>query len=1513
MTGKGKKIFSGNEEWLSIIISLLKNHTGHDFSQYKNNTLKRRLNVRMGSHCVSSMDEYIGLLGDNPDELTILFNELLIGVTSFFRDKEAFAQFEKKIIPQLFSNNKKDAIRIWVPACSSGEEVYTIAMLFERYREQNNIEKGVHVLATDIDNAAIEKARSGTFQENIATDIPADFLSEYFIKDHDNFRIKKKIRDRVIFAVHSIIKDPPYSKIDLISCRNLLIYLKPDLQKKVVALFHYSLNPSGVLFLGNSETVDLQSGMFSAIDRRWKIYGKTENKTTGRNIWSFPKSNILINEKNSVNNSDMKIKLSLKEFAEKTVLENYSDTCIIVNGHGDILYVRGKAGKYLEPATGEPSNNIIQMAREGLRMHLANAIYKVAAEKKEVKYENLKINSNGATNMVNVTVIPVMKPKEFENLIMVVFTDVAEKTDVKKRKSRKKISNAEEQIFEMEKELKITQEYLHNTIEELEHSNEKLKKSNEEAQSSNEELQSINEELETSKEELQSVNEELITANTELQNKIEELTRLNDDVSNLLTSTQIGTIFLNRDLKICRFTPSVTKIINLLPSDVGRSVTHFLTNIDYPGLIEEIKNVLDNLGSFEAEIKIFDGHYYLMRILPYRTLQNNIDGVVMTFTDITEREKNEEIIKENEEQFRQLAESAFEAIAIHEKGNILIANKAFIEMFGYDSNEIIGMSALILAAPQSRDLVQKNILSGYKEPYEAVGLRKDGSTFLGELRGRNINYQGRLCRATAIRDLTERIKVEEALKKSEEKYRHLVEMSPDGIILHYMGTVLFANKSVAKIMGVASSEEFIGKNAFSFVHPDSIEIVRKRVMEKEGFNEYIEEKFIRPDGKIIDVEVAATLVNFQGKQCFQTVFRDITDRKNFVKVLEEKEENYRMLLEFAVDAFFQSDTQGNFIAVNESAIKLTGYSKAELLKMNMSDLFSKEVLSEKPLRYDLLNDGKTVTNERDLLRKDRLIVPVEMRAKKMPDATYQTFVRDISERKKADKVLHESEGRYRNLVEAFHDMVFITDYSHRMIYANPSLERQTGYAINDFVSDEENIRFVHPDDFNSVMKFIRNFINGTEKYSQSYESRFINKRGKMLWHSTVISKVEFKGKPALQFICHDITERKEYENRLKESKAKAEESDRLKSAFLANMSHEIRTPMNAIIGFSNLLNDDSLDKEQQDEFVTIIQNSGQQLLTIINDIIDISKIDAGQIKIIEKPCELNQVLNQLYSSYKSELQLKQKSQIKLVITPDSAAPAMPLCTDEIRLKQILSNLLSNAIKFTEKGFIEFGYKAEDDKTVLFFVKDTGIGIPDNMRDIIFEPFMQADHVKTSLYGGTGLGLAISKNLVNIMGGKMWVESTLGEGSVFFFTLPNKPFIKPQKTAGSSVVKIDYNWSNKTILIVEDEYSNYLYLLELLKPSGSKVIHARNGQEAVDICQSDIAVDLALMDIRMPEMTGFDATEKILLHRPGLPVIAQTAYAFSEDKEKCIAAGCIDCLAKPIKKADLYNAIEKVFE
>jgi len=893
-----------NENALKKIFVLLRAQTGHDFSLYKPSTINRRIERRMAVQQIDTIDSYIKFLQQTPIEVDALFRDLLIGVTNFFRDPEAFRALEEQIIPKLFEDKPAGGvIRIWSTGCSTGEEAYSIAILMQEHMEALKQSYTVQIFATDIDSRAIAAARIGRYPTSIAADLSPERLARFFTIESNgsDYRIHKGIRDMLVFSEQDVIKDPPFSKLDLISCRNLLIYLGAELQKKLIPLFHYALNPRGMLFLGTSEGIGDFGELFSALDRKSKLYQRKEEfqvaHRTALSRFLAPATGLDAPSASTRSASKLTSpgtpqRAPLRELTEQALLKQIAPAGALVNGQGDILYLHGRTGMYLEPAAGEAGiNNILKMAREGLRIELSTALHKARTTNEIIHASGLRVKTNSHFTLVNLSIRPLsidMSPTPDTPLFLVILEDAPLSellsSDLPLAKGELP-TDAEARIEALQDELRAKDEYLQSTHEELETSNEELKSSNEEMQSVNEELQSTNEELETSKEELQSVNEELATINSELNIKVVDLSRANNDMNNLLAGTGIATVFVDHQLRILRFTPTAAQIINLILSDVGRPVGHIVSNLlGYDSLVRDVKTVLDTLIPKEVEVQTTTDAWFTMRILPYRTLDNVIEGAVITFMDITDMKRTREALQESERMLQDSQAVAHigayitDLTATEFDTNTWQASSEIYKIFGIDKtypHTLAGWVGFI--HPDSKEELfayHKQVVDERKRfdlQYKIIRINDGEERWvqgMGELeydeRANPVRMIG------TIQDITERKQTEESLRKANELLRLAVVVrdAHDAITVHDLdGRIIAWNPGAVRMYGWSESEALsmnvrdrIPESLREDAIAQTVQLSRAKILEP-----YRTQRMTK-DGAIVEIWMTATaLVNETGQ------------------------------------------------------------------------------------------------------------------------------------------------------------------------------------------------------------------------------------------------------------------------------------------------------------------------------------------------------------------------------------------------------------------------------------------------------------------------------------------------------------------------------------------------------------------------------------------------------------------------------------------------------------------------
>ena len=764
---------------LPKIIPVLRRKTGHDFGRYKQNTLVRRIQRRMQVLYFKTAAKYLERLQHDGKEVEDLFKDLLIGVTQFFRDPEAFEALSREVIPEIFRDKRNDGqVRVWVAGCATGEEAYSIAMLMAEHALQLESVPSIQIFATDLDEEALEIARKGIYPEQIVDQVSPERLGRFFVPRGANFEVVQEIREMCVFSLHNLIKDPPFSRQDLISCRNLLIYLEADLQKKLLPVFHYALSPSGFLLLGPSENVASRSELFRTTDKKYRIFQRKPSLLRDQLQVPMMEPGRITRLQPSV--SALAASASTKEqnvvrTIERVLIEEYAPASVIINEQGEIVYFSGRTGTYLEPAAGIPSNKIINMARRSLRLELRTAIHRAITSEQEVTRENILVKTGSEVKSINLVVRPLPELGKEAGLFIVLFQELVPATGSPGLAVESRESPAENPIVQqLENELRTTKEDLQTTIEELETSNEELKSANEELLSMNEELQSTNEELQTSKEELQSLNDEL-------QRKLEELDTANGDLQNVFQSTQVATVFLDPQLRIKRFTPAMDKLAPLTERDLGRHLLDAAPDLAPPEILTDIEGVLRALSSRERQLPVGGGQFwYLVRIMPYRALDQTVHGVVMTFMDITELK----FAHARRAELAAIVESSHDAIIGKSLEGIITSwNGAAERMYGYSAAEAMGMPITLIVPPERQHelpaLLEKMKRGVPVDPIETERVNRSGQRVLISLTLSPIyDGAGRVVGVSGIdRDITDQKKAAGILVDAQQRVsRHAEEL-----------------------------------------------------------------------------------------------------------------------------------------------------------------------------------------------------------------------------------------------------------------------------------------------------------------------------------------------------------------------------------------------------------------------------------------------------------------------------------------------------------------------------------------------------------------------------------------------------------------------------------------------------------------------------------------------------------------------------------------------------------------
>jgi two-component system CheB/CheR fusion protein len=1050
------------------ILLLLRNHTGVDFSHYKSTTIHRRITRRTVLNRQDTLDHYAGFLRGNAKELDALYSDALISVTSFFRNAEAFAILRQKIFPSLLQQHTDEPLRVWVLGCSTGQEAYSIAIAFAEAAEKFPRARKLQVFATDLNEANLEKARHGLYAKSVAQDLSPERLRRFFVEEEGGYRVVKPLREQVVFARQNVISDPPFSRMDLISCRNLMIYLEPGLQKKVLPTFHYALKPDGFLFLGASESIGTFTHLFSSVDKKQKIFSKKPAPTPmfqlplrqghgGRpSPGQKPRALPATGAGPGALSDAFRGELNAEREADRVTLNQFAPPSVLIDAGLQILQFRGPTGAYLEPPTGKASFDLLKMAREGLMLPLRTAIHQAKREGKPARIEQIALPQNGKPRVVNVEVVPLKNLKECRYLVFFEEADRPgssrpRRPSAETEPAPRPVSKREEssRIAGLERDLGETRDYLQSIQEQQEAANEELQAANEEGQSANEELQSLNEELETSKEELESTNEELTTVNEEMVSRNAELNRLNSDLINFQASTNLVIVLLGRDQTVRRFSAQAGKQFHLLASDLGRPIGSVRHNLDLPDLEAFVGEVIASVREREREVQGKDGHWYSLRVRPYVNLDNKVDGAVLVLMDIDELKRTERLITAAHEHAEAIIRTVPTPLVILSADlRLQSANPAFYRTFGILPSEAKGRSFFELAhrawnLPRLRRLLKEVIpanrfFDGFEVTHTFDGIGRRSLL----LNARRLDEHGGQPKEIllGLQDVTAVLEFETNLRRSELRYRRLFEASRDGILILNPVTrkITDANPFILNLLGY-TRKQLLEKELWQIglLKDEAANHQAFRELKRKGFIRYENLPLKAKSGGHHEVEFFSNLHDEDGVEVIQCNIRDITERKQSEEALRSSEERFRALFDLGPVGVYSCDLTGRIQEFNRRAVQLWGRKPnfgprgdrfcgsfkmfhpngrhvpharcpmADVLKGKISSATDREIVVEQPTGTRLT----IVVN----------IVPLKDKHGKITGAINCFY--DITERKRAERVLAEARASLADYAGQLEKMV----------------------------------------------------------------------------------------------------------------------------------------------------------------------------------------------------------------------------------------------------------------------------------------------------------------------------------------------------------------------------------------------------------------------------------------------------------------------------------------------------------
>ena len=1414
------------QQALKEIFSQLRMRTGQDFSNYKRPTLLRRIERRVNVRNMPDLSAYAAYLQDNPDETTALLKDLLISVTNFFRDHKAFEVIENDILPRLIEHkHAEEQLRIWVAGCATGEEAYSLAMLCAEKTLGVIDAPKVQIFATDIDEAAIAHAREGIYTINDAADVSPERLRRFFMREGDGYRIRREIREMILFANHNFIKDPPFSRLDLVSCRNVLIYLNHPAQARVMETFHFALRPGGYLFLGSSESATGANDLYSLYNREYHIFQGRQLTTRAYPVpesvpsFQFKQPNITAAISEQEHRTLERITIS---DLHQRLLEEYAPPSLVINEEYEIVHLSERAGRYLQIAGGEPSQNLLKLIRPELRLELRSALYQSIQRQTPVEARGLKVTVNEHTENVNIHVRPVFRHEDpAKGFILILF----ERTSDEQAAKEVLLSSDEPVARQLEEELMRVKVQLRAAIEQHEFHAEELKASNEELQAMNEELRSAAEELETSKEELQSINEELRTVNQELKIKIEETTLANNNLQNLIKSADIGTIFLDRSFRVALFTPSIRALFNLLPNDIGRPLSDITHRLVYNNLMADAELVLEKLQAIEHEVRTNEGRLLMMRVLPYRTAEDRINGVVITFFDITALKQAEEALRQSEERYRTLFNSIDEAFALCEiltdnEGKpadyrILEVNPAFEKIMRLTPDAAHGKNTLeVIPSLESTwtEIYGRAALNGETFRFESRIAENDRwfDTFAGP-----VGKIGNGKFALVFTDISERKRNEISIRENEARLAAIFAEAKVGLSeISLEGRFLEVNNTLCRMLG-RSPEELLALTIKDVTYPEdlasTLEAVKRLIASEAPVS--LDKRYKRQDGTQVWVNSTLSLLKMNDRPpVILAVSQDLTERKKGEAALLESERKLatelrnmqylqqvssQMILEDNRDVLYnhilnalidimQSDMNSiHLLNVEKQGLYLlahTGFDKdaaadLEWIPANTDSLYNWTLNKKKRITVNNIAGTKVTLSKKELEAYEHLGIhtvqstPLITRYGKIlgvitcywknPGALPQSemHIVDVLARQAADLVERKlAEQALRDSEELFRAIVSQTTVG---IY-RATLEGELLFVNRKLCE---------------ILGYTEAELLGITTWSITYadDLEITRQFFKQLMEENIPFEIEkrlIRKNGSIMWASVSVAPIRDHDGRVRYTVAvvlditerKALEQHR--EDFISIASHELKTPVTSIKAYAEVLQE--LFEESKDlqnaELMKKLDLQVDRLTELINMLLDTTNVAEGKLALHTEQFDMNQLIEEHIED------LQHLSKIHRFVF--RKGKLRPIIADREHIGQVLTNLFSNAIKYSPAGGDIVITSEEADNSIRIHVQDFGIGIPAASLSKVFDRFFRVTGSRAHpVPPGLGLGLYITAGIIYRHGGTIEVTSEEGKGSTFHITLP----------------------------------------------------------------------------------------------------------------------------------------------
>ena len=1376
-----------DESELRRILIILHNKKGIDFSLYKMATIVRRILRRIALNRMDSLQDYIQLLRTNNSEVEQLYKDLLINVTNFFRDPLLFKALKQKILPDIIKDrNLNDTIRIWVTACASGEEAYSFAIAIFEYLSEKGLNIPFHIFATDLNNEAIEKARSGLYHVGNLENVSPARIRNFFTKIDGHYQIIKSIRDVCVFATHNLLIDPPFSRMDIVSCQNVMIYFEQKAQKKVLKAFHYAIKPKGYLFLGKSETIGNSTDLFLQSDKELKIYSKKNNNNYFDFDFSFPSHNASVETKSEVDslNKEKGRELDVEKETDKLLLSQYVPASVVVNADLQVIRFHGPTSRYLQPVFGKASLNLLKMVRDDLVFELRSLIQKAKKEGESVAREGKRFSFNGKTKTINLEVIPI-RNSAHDTYFLILFkespTAYLSAPDTPDKPSN--IKGKDEPILLLEQELREAKEHIKTMGEEFEATKEELQSANEEVLSSNEELQSINEELETSKEELQSTNEELTTINEELYHRNNDLKEAFEYREAIVETINEPLLVLNTDLRVQSANRAFYKMFKQNQNDTEGFYIYEMDEgqWDIPELKTQLLKIISKEKSFESFEVDHDFPDVGRRIILFsgsrmKFEEKKKDRILLVIEDITRRREAEKKLLQSLNTNTAILNSISDVfISVNNNWNFIFINSRAEAFIGKTQKEIIGKNLWEIMNRFIGSHFHKILISSMQSKTFARFEHYDESTkdwFLFRL------YPSDETFSIYGNRITEEKLSQELIQQSKERYEAFISDNTEGICRFELKKPVSINQSekkqineifknafidecndaIAKMHGYKSAKEMMGTSIESFLSKSELSLSN---LIASGYHLVDQETSEVKHGKklyflnnltgIIENE---NLIRLWGSQ------RDITRQKLIEKnLLETKEQLDFSLTAGSVGTFVWNiktgqltwtEVQRSLYGINDAQQPLTANEWFNLLHPDDVGMVKITIEGCLKMRKDLSIEFRNIWPDHSvhwIFCRANIVYDIGGEPLEISGINI-----DISDRKFNEQLIRESEERFKALVQNSFDVITVFNYDGTITYQSDSIERVLGYSAEEHINQNIfEISLVHPDDREIESRLFEKCIKHPYNYFQA-EFRLLHKDGS--YRIMEVSCINLANDSSIHGIIktyHNITERRTIEKQ--------------KEEFIGVASHELKTPVTSIKGYTEILYETLNEKGDHDSAKMLLKMDHQvdKLTKLIKDLLDVTKITEGQLMLKQEEYDLSALITEVCS----DMQMTTKRH-KIVLELDNTKP---LTGDPYRISQVITNLVSNAIKYSPQADKIFIKTTANENEITVCVQDFGIGISEEMQRRLFARFFRVIDDSTSTFPGLGLGLFISTEIIKRHHGHIWVESAPNKGSSFCFSLP----------------------------------------------------------------------------------------------------------------------------------------------